>query len=165
MFLFQVCLNSTESSVPVSHLFCIQHTNELLLVPERDEQLALYYSISWTVILRTIRTAKPGLHVSFMFQFTSAIMLPCYRSLMHCIDVKLCYFCKIIFNRFFLAEKWWKWSYSNTGRALLVVVGYQSCPNWFRWRRNTARKYSKTSLSLVAFIKPYHGYVMYIFLC
>jgi hypothetical protein len=46
MFLFQVCLNSTESSVPVSHLFCIQHTNELLLVPERDEQLALYALIA-----------------------------------------------------------------------------------------------------------------------
>jgi len=96
-----------------------------------------------------------------MFQFTAAIMLPCYHNLMHSTDVMLCYFCKIIFNRVFLAEKWWKWSYSNTGRALLAVIGYQSCPNWFRRRRNTARKYSKSSLSLLAFIKPYHGYVIF----
>ena len=63
MFLFQVCLNTTESSsVPVSHLFCIQHTNELHLVPERDEQLALYALIA---------RAAPDTTIPFLAQLFS----------------------------------------------------------------------------------------------
>lgn len=47
MFLFQVCLSSTESSsVPVSPPVQYTNCNQLLLVPERDEQLALYALIA-----------------------------------------------------------------------------------------------------------------------
>jgi hypothetical protein len=100
MFLFQVCLSFTErSSAPVSPPLLNQHTNELLLVPERDEQMALYALIA---------RAAPDTTVPFLAQlfserfarlnqvFLLAIMLLCYYSLMDSTVVNLWYFCSLI---------------------------------------------------------------------